>query len=111
MSVRRKVLFPDLKEISYKDELATSCYQGLFCTSLAGCIWWYVIVTDMNGSVLKKTNLFELNDCISDVDYYAHTHGVISKELVITSSIEVIECGNKKENCDTTRTCLEKNIR
>jgi len=83
---------------------------GILYTYPADIIFPVVHVSDMDGHELKRMDLFELGDCVSEMGYAAVTRGFITRDLKLLSWIEVISCDDNGEKCDTTRSRLERVI-
>ena len=83
---------------------------GIIYTYSADVVYPIVHIYNMNGDEREKVNLFELRDCVSDLNYNSTTRGLITKDLEFISTIEKIECDDRGENCDTTRTKSESVI-
>jgi hypothetical protein len=83
---------------------------GIIYTFPADIVFPIIYVYDLNGEVMEKINLFELRDCLSDYAYNSRTRGLITEDLQLKAAIEVIECDDNEEHCDTTRTIVERVI-
>ena len=83
---------------------------GILYTYPADKIFPVIQIFDDEGNELQTIDLFELRNCVSDMNYYAVTRGFITKDLRLISWTEVIRCDDNGEKCDTTKTDLERAI-
>jgi hypothetical protein len=83
---------------------------GILYTYPADIIFPVIKVLDNEGHEVTTIDLFEESNCISDMNYSAVTRGLITNDLRILSSIEIITCDDNGKTCDTTRTNLERAI-
>jgi len=68
-------------------------------------------VYDLEGKKLKNTKFFKLGECVGDEGFDATTKGLITKELVLKTTVQMVSWGNENDGeKDTTIMQNELNL-